>query len=257
MTLKNYFANEIMSAFAAQMNDSAFTGLYKKAEAQPWWEKGPTAKAFKDEVDAAKTAQEVDMAQNKYLAGGELTTKLAQEGIDDHTELRNYAEDAAGKKTQAADDKGCPEHVNQADDTCPKCMDAGTAIAADFAIRHMVKIADALDHAGYSHLAGILDESLQKLAALRPMIVIAKKKGRTANQWIAFLSKQSKKEAAKFAKTYKGALEQAKKKGMKAKKAEEYAMKVALDGVNKKYLEEPTPEHGKGKSGPLTTKRSK
>jgi hypothetical protein len=51
------------------------------------------------------------------------------------------------------------------------------------------------------------------------------------------------------------ALEHAKKKGKKTDKAEEYAVRTAIDKLSKKYLKDPGPEHGPGKSGPLTVKK--
>jgi hypothetical protein len=255
-TLKTYHADEIASALDAQLKDEGFIGMYKQAQAPVanWWDKGPTAKAFKAEVDAAKTTAEVDAVQNKYLGGGDLTTKLGQEGIDDHTPLRNYADQAAGQKAPAADDKdGCPQH-DEAKDGCPECADAANlAVAIDFAIRHIVKVADALDRTGYVGVAGVLDEAAQKLAASRPIVSEA---ARSYKEWVSFLRKKSPKAADKFKKAYKGALQHAKKeKDLGAEKAEEYAMRTALDGVPKSYLKEPTPAHGKGKSGPLAAKR--
>jgi len=254
-TLKTYCADEIALALDAQLRDESFVGMYKKAAPANWWDQGPTAKAFKAEVDGAQTPQEVDAIQDKYLGGGEFTSALGREGIEDHTPLRNYADMAAGKKTLAADDK-CPA----AKDGCPECADAGLAVAVDFAIRHVVKVADALDKAGFTGVAETLDETLRKLASRRPITILAEKKkkarGRSYKEWVSFLNKQSEKAGAKFSKTYKGALEHAKgKKGLKGSKAEEYAVRTALDGVDKKYLKEPGPEHGSGKSGPLTTKR--
>jgi hypothetical protein len=80
------------------------------------------------------------------------------------------------------------------------------------------------------------------------------KPGRGYAGWVKLLENAGG-PVEKFKKTYKGALEHAKKKGMKAKKAEEYAMRTALDDVPKKYIGEPSRVHGPGKSGPLTKKK--
>jgi len=261
-TLKTYHADEIASAMSAQLGNEEFVGLYRKAEAT-WWQKGPSSQTFKAEMDAAKTPAEAVAIHNKWLASGsEGATKLGKEH-DDFSPLVDYSEERrmqlGGQKAEDAAqeaDKGCPKHP-EAQDGCPECADAadgvGLAVAIDFAIRHIVKVADALDKVGYVGVAGALDETLQKLAASRPIVSEA---ARSYKEWVSFLRKKSPKAAEKFSKTYKSALKD-KKKELGAEKAEEYAMKTALDGVPKSYLKEPTPKHGKGKSGPLTAKRSK
>ncbi len=264
-TLKTYCADEIASAMNAQLNDEGFAGLYRKAEAT-WWQKGPASQAFKAEMDAAKTQAEAAAVHNKWLAAGsEGATQLGKEH-DDFTPLTEYSEERRMRLGGQMAEDVCPKcgkmpcACDQAHDGCPECADAGgLAIAIDFAIRHVVKVADALDKAGFVGVAAALDETLQKLAAAKPIVASAKKKekpGRSYKEWVTILGKKSPKAAEKFKKTYKGALEHAKKeKGLVAEKAEEYAMRTALDDVPKSYLKEPTPEHGKGKSGPLTTKR--
>jgi len=257
-TLKHYCSDEIASAFNAKLKDEDFVGLYKKAE-DAWWTKGPASQAFKAEMDAAKTQPEAAAIHNKWLAAGsEGATALGKEH-NDFTPMIEYSEDkqaALESVPQKAED-GCPEHV-EAEDGCPQCADAGLAIAIDFAIGHVVKLADALDRVGFTKVAQVLDEALQKLSGQRPIVAEAKKKakkGRSHSEWVSFLNKKSKKEGEKFSKTYKSALETAKKdKGLKGDKAEEYAIRTALDKVDKKYLDEPGPEHGPGKSGPLTSK---
>jgi hypothetical protein len=267
-SLRHYCSEEIASAMSAQLNDTGFTGLYRKAE-EAWWQKGPASQAFKAEMDATKTADEATAVHNKWLASGsEGATKLGKEH-DDFSPLIDYSENhRAQLGEQQAKDGPCPKcgeapcSCHETECECPACADAADganlAVAIDFAIRHVVKVADALDKAGFVGVAGALDETLQKLAAARPIISEAKKKhrGRTHGEWVSFLKKHDKKVAERFKKTYEGALEEAKeKKGLKGKKAEEYAMRTAIDHVPEKYLKEPTPEHGKGKSGPLTTKR--
>lgn len=258
-TLKTYHADEIASAMSDQLKNQEFVGLYRKAEAA-WWQKGPASQAFKAEMDAAKTQQEAVAVHNKWLAAGsEGATKLGKEH-DDFTPLVEYSEERRMKLGQTAEDgagqeardEGCPKHP-EAQDGCPECADAGgLAVAIDFAIRHVVKVADALDKAGFVGVAGALDETLRKLAAARPIVSEA---ARSYKEWVSFLKKKSPKAARRFSETYKSVLKDKKKEGLGAEKAEEQAMRSALDGVPKSYLKEPTPEHGKGKSGPLTSKR--
>lgn len=263
-TLKTYHADEIASAMSAQLKDEGFVGLYRKAEAN-WWQKGPASRAFKTEMDAAKTQQEAVAVHNKWLASGsEGATKLGKEH-DDFTPLIEYSEERRMKlgsqSAEDAKDSRCARcgkescACDQAVDGRSDCTDGGAlTVAIDFAIRHMVKVADALDKTGFVGVASLIDETLQKLAVYRPFVV---KAARSYKGWVSFLAKKSPKAAEKFKKTYKGALEHAKKeKGLSADKAEEYAIRTALDGVPKSYLKEPTPEHGKGKSGPKVTKKA-
>ena len=109
-------------------------------------------------------------------------------------------------------------------------------------------LADALDKRGCFEAADELDELLQKTAAKK------KKPGRSFSQWVRQLKKMQapQKVIDKFRKSYKGALEHAKKrKNHNAAKAEEYAMRTAVDGLPKKYLKEPTKFHGSKKRGPI------
>jgi len=46
----------------------------------------------------------------------------------------------------------------------PMAWDAQTSVAADFAMQHLVKVADALDGKGFSAVANLVDEALQNLA---------------------------------------------------------------------------------------------
>ena len=263
-TLKTYHADEIAAAMGARLGDEGFVGLYKAAEARiapgaktQWW-KGPAGAEFKARADAMRTEQDRDAVLD-MLNDPDFKTRLGKEGVTDETELQNYA---LGKRLPAAADDqgaqaakdGCPEHA-EAEDGCPECAEAGVAVAIDFAIRHMVKVADALDKVGFAGVAAMVDGTLLRLAATRPIVSEA---ARSYKEWVSFLRKRSPEAADRFRKTYKGALEHAKKeKGLGADKAEEYAMRTALDGVPKSHLKEPTPEHGKGKSGPLAAKRPK
>lgn len=265
-TLKTYHADEIASAMNTQLSDQNFMGLYKKAElgaVNPLGEGAPDP-TLKAEIDAVLQAyrggqKDKQTAKNDLIAIRNKVNELP-EGREP---TLKYLDDAEKKIELAmaplkADDEQC---VHDESETCPKCADSGSmAVALDFTIRHMVKLADALDKTGFAEIANLLDETLNKLASQRPLVVEAAKKhrGRSYKEWVKFFNKKSKEAGEKFNKTFKGALEFAKKeKGLKADKAEEYAMRTALDKMPKSYFKEPGPEHGPGKSGPLTTKKSK
>jgi len=89
-----------------------------------------------------------------------------------------------------------------------------------------------------------------------------KKPGRTYRGWLAHLRKMNcpKKTYDAFRGRWKGALEYAEdnpKRFKKKEDKEEYAARVAIDKLPKKYIENPTKEHGPGKSGPLTAPKNK
>jgi len=220
-SLKHYSSDEIARALDTQLKDEGFVGLYKQADARvapgtktEWW-KGPAGAEFKAKVDAAKTQRDIDVALN-MLNDPDFKTRLGKEGVTDETELQNYAYAKANTLPEAADDAKdgacpkcgmdkcvcekahCPEHA-EAQDGCAACdaADGQLAVAVDFAIRHMVKIADALDVAGFVGVAGAIDETLQKLAAVRPVTAAAK--DRPPKKWWDKVMKETKAE-----KKYKG-----------------------------------------------------
>jgi len=174
-TLKHYCADEIASAFAAQLKNESFIGMYKQADVQiapgvktEWW-KTKSGAEFKAKVDVAKTEQELNVAIN-MLNDPDFKTRLGQEGVADETELQNYAN---AKELPAAAEDGCAEVKSDEpcahDGKCPECADASVAIAVDFAIKHVTKVADALDKAGFVGVAEALDDTLRRLAAQRPI----------------------------------------------------------------------------------------
>lgn len=231
-TLKTYYADEIAAALAAQLKDDSFIGLYRKAE-DAWWMKGPASGAFKKEMDAAKTQPEAVAIHNKWLASGsEGATALGKEH-DDFTPMIEYSEDkqqqlASGQpvpkaptvppqQPMKAEDGGCDEHA-EAEDGCAACADAGAgalAVAIDFTIRHMVKVADALDKVGFANVASLLDDTLQKLASARPIVIEAKKGKKDEKKEDKKEDKKSKKDEKKEDKKDKKGKEDEDKKDSK------------------------------------------
>jgi hypothetical protein len=109
-------------------------------------------------------------------------------------------------------------------------------------------LANDLDEQGFFEAANEIDSLIQKTAKK------AKTPGRNFAGWLRQLKKMqaSSKVVDKFRKAYKGALEHAKKrKNYNPNRAEEYAMRTAVDGLPKKYLKEPTKLYGPEKKGPV------
>jgi len=89
------------------------------------------------------------------------------------------AEEAANSKFNELKGHGMPGTVVPADDSCALCgqlkkdedeepvemaWDAKSMVAADFAMNHLVKVADILDGKGFNDIANLIDEALTKLA---------------------------------------------------------------------------------------------
>lgn len=68
-----------------------------------------------------------------------------------------------GQKKPEKSDLDVPEDPGA--EAEPAAWDGPEAIAADFAMKHLVNVADALDGKGFKDVANLVDEALQKLAA--------------------------------------------------------------------------------------------
>lgn len=153
-SLKVKYADETMDAMMKILDSTEFKEIYRTASLQK--EAGPAFEAFKRDIDAAVTAgTDLELVYTKHV------NALAQEdnrepGTVD--KARQYmAEKARGKQPGMT--------VPMADDTCAECLDAKTLAALDFALKHLVKIADALDGKGFTDLAGVVDETIEKMAS--------------------------------------------------------------------------------------------
>jgi len=169
-----------------------------------------------------------DLSRSLHLLSAEQLKELAgkiEEILDKHEEALHPQEDVEQEEPTPLED------FEFADD-----MSAFASLASE------------LDRRGFYEAADEIDELLKKTAAKQ------KKPGRSFAQWMRQLKKMqaSQKVIDKFRKSYKGALDHAKKKkNYKADRAEEYAMRTAVDGLPKKYLKESSKVHGPGKSGPI------
>lgn len=243
-----------------------------------WFAGGPATTALQREMDQTYGDMQSSTAFGDLKS--EMESLATAQGADDAADGGQCAHDegetcAACDGQSAADEPakpGDPRHLPTATGDpiqglemtdkemqelfgkTPQKQQQQAAAAADFAIRHLGRLANALDTAGFSLYADQVDATIRRIAGARPKVSLAKKKpkgdgkpGRSYKEWLKALPAGKDKEA--FEKRYKGALEYAKKKGMDKKKAEEYAARTAIDKLPKKYLKEPTGVHGPGKSG--------
>lgn len=150
------YAEEIMTNMTKTLDDKEFTDLFKMAELEKT--AGVALEAFKKDVDAAVEAgTDLELVYTKHL-GMLQKEENAEPGTI--TKARQYmAEKAAGKQPGMT--------YPSADDECKSadCMECpGQTVAAEFALGHLVKIADALDTQGFDVIASIIDEAVEKVA---------------------------------------------------------------------------------------------
>jgi hypothetical protein len=153
-SLKVKYADETMDAMMKILDSTEFKEIYRTASFQK--EAGPAFETFKKEIDAAAgLGTDLELVYTKHV------NALAQEdNVEPGTvqKAREYmAEKAKGKQPGMV--------MPLADDTCAECLDAKTLAALDFALKHLVKVADALDGKGFVDLASIIDETIQKVAS--------------------------------------------------------------------------------------------
>lgn len=228
-SLKMRYADEIAAAMSQTLENKDFMNQFTKT----------AALSHEDEVRQAIAQGEKTQCvglYNTYFGGGESDSALQLELND------KYGEDGAIKVTNELRgnlykicNPGPGESVppmNANDDECPECGDAEAPqldVAVGFAMEHLVKVADALDGRGFSVIAGIIDEALEKLASKKPP-----KMGYAG--WVKKLKKMEG-PVEKFEEAYAKALEYGKnKKNMKKKEAEEYALRTALGKLPKKFV---------------------
>lgn len=152
-SLKNRYADEILGAMAEQLGDESFTDLFHK-EASINKTAG-TLDAFKKELAGAKDANQVTNIFNKYLDALKEADKAAGAGGN---------VDAA---TQARQDK--LKELNKPGEAMPPAaaddqIESREAVAANFVLKHLVKVADSLDKQGFDAMASLLDDTIEKVA---------------------------------------------------------------------------------------------
>jgi len=152
-SLKVKYADETMDAMAKILDSAEFKEIYRTASLEKEAADGPLFAAFKKEVDAQVGKIDLELILSKYVQKG-----LEQE-LGDLAPARQYmAEKARGKQPGMT--------VPTADDTeCAECLDSQSLAAVEFTLKHLVKIADALDGKGFTNLAGVIDETIEKVAS--------------------------------------------------------------------------------------------
>ena len=217
-SLKVKDANEIAEAMAKALGGDLFKEASLKKEAM-----GALETKLVGFITASKVkppTYDVWMQWwNAYFGGGDVQSKFSAEmyetykGANADVKINEYRNTVDALKPKAADDQAaedveqdakCPEGCD-----CAKCAcaddqpapDENTVVALDFAMGHLIKVADALDKKGFAGVARMVDETIEKLAAKK--------------------SKKSKKEKEKEEKKEKAEKKKKKKEEKEKKEKEE------------------------------------
>jgi hypothetical protein len=147
-SLKNKYADEILGAMAEQLGDESFTNLFHKEASLEKEAQGALA-AFKAELAGAKDKKQVwDVWKKHESALQEADRKPGASGnVDEATQARQAKLGEFGPG-----------------ETMPPAADDREVIATDFALKHLVKVADALDNQGFDTMANLVDETIEKIS---------------------------------------------------------------------------------------------
>lgn len=183
-SLKNKYANDIVEAMMKKLNDESFTDLFHKEASLNKEGVGQYETMLIGDIKNLKGANynEWVAIRNKWFGGGENQSALLAEMKKTYGEMHadevynkyNDQVDALEPSAAADDQKAC----------APKEMaNDYEVVAAEFAIKHLIKIADTLDNRGFKDMAGLLDETIEK---------VAKKKGKKKGKYKTHEGKDEK-----------------------------------------------------------------
>jgi len=167
ISLKIEHANEIAEAMAKTLGEN----FVKQAA-------GPALEGYKAALGGAEDENSLKTVWNEFLDAlnqEESTNEALKFQAEKARELGlpGYATPMADDATQEADTCALcgqkkeqePEALPSGDEEVePMAWDAQSMVAADFAMNHLVKVADALDGKGFTVVANLIDEALKRLA---------------------------------------------------------------------------------------------
>jgi hypothetical protein len=223
-SLKEKDANEIAEAMAKALGDDIFNTASVDKEAQ-----SDAFNSFHGEIGDSREYDTLVMAYNKWGPG---MSSAEKESAVNEVEKRSGRRPPGERVPPAADDQPVSDMVQDAKTCeqgcmCPKCaslVDDQTVVALDFAMGHLIKVADALDKKGFAGVAGMVDETIEKLAAKKD------KKEKEEKE------KKEKKEKKKEKKEKKEEKEKKAKKDKEKKDKEKKAKKDKKDKESKKKV---------------------
>lgn len=157
-SLKNKYVDEITEAMFEKLADSSFTDLFQKEASLKKEAAGKYESMLVSDISKLKSGDYNDWVaiRNKYFGGGDTQTALVSElkttyGNDLQADEKydEYRDQVDSLKPQKADDQE---------------VDNREVVAAEFTLKHLIKVADVLDANGFEVMAGVLDETIEKVA---------------------------------------------------------------------------------------------
>ena len=168
-SLKVKYADETMDAMAKILDSAEFKEIYRTASFHK--EAGPAYVAFTKDVDAAAAAgTDLELIYSKH------SPALAQEDNTEPGTVQNARQYMAEKGKGKQPGLTVPEPMEAKDAECAECLDSQSLAAVEFTLKHLVKIADALDGKGFASLAGVIDEAIEKVASKKKIVKAADRK---------------------------------------------------------------------------------
>lgn len=154
-SLKIKYANEMIESMAKSLGDEEFTKLFKSASLEKI--AGQALDAFKKDADmAVQAGTDLELVYTKHLGALQQEENTTPGTIE---QARRYMASKAATPGHRQPGQVMPE----ADDCC---MDTGKEmVAAEFAVEHLVKIADALDKQGFETLANYIDVTIEHITS--------------------------------------------------------------------------------------------
>lgn len=175
-SLKIKYANEIAEAMAQALGNEEFTSVFHK-QASFKKEAGPALEAYKGDLASVTDKSGLEVAWNKHLPalqqeenveeGTIQAATCAQAAKAQQLGLPGYQVPGCPEAQMAHDEScGCPEKMTEWEGVEEEEEEANDqfAIAADFTLGHLAKLANALDNQGFEKMADMVDETMQKIA---------------------------------------------------------------------------------------------
>lgn len=247
ISMKNYHGGDIAAAMAKTLSDEKFVNLYKKAFVKEATEPMLTKEYVKYLFDQCKTENELAQKWNTLLSQIEKVENVQPGFLDYCVEVREQK--MTELKSALADDmdKQEGESLERLKRLVPqedaKKEEVQLAIAMDFAVKQLNKLANALDSVGFPGVAEYIDVTAGTLYVKRPKIALASKKKKdkpmTFKDWSTFLKEEDKEALKTFQGMYKDLLKTFKKEKMEKEEALEEALKQSVKKLPRKLQKGP------------------
>jgi len=149
-SLKPQYVDEIVASMAEMLGDKDFMSLHKKAALE---KVAKSTQEYLSAYQAAQSLNEVETIHNEVQATRGSRSQQEEEALHNAYQSAKSRFSPGEKPVPIMSDDG------QAAD------DGKENVAADFALKNLSEVADALDSNGFEHLANFIDEAMTKIAS--------------------------------------------------------------------------------------------